>query len=129
MKDNKLQHDESMFKGAPSSSFSKAQGLRSNMTKAEIVLWEVLKNNQFEGYKFRRQHPIHNFIVDFYCHRLKLIIEIDGEYHLNENQQDKDLERTGILEFQGLKVIRFTNEEVLNNLNKVLEKIHKLVTA
>lgn len=129
MKDNKFQHDESMFKGAPSSSFSKAQSLRTNMTKAEIVLWEVLKSNQFEAYKFRRQHPIHNFIVDFYCHQLKLIIEIDGEYHLNKDQHDKDIKRTEILEFQGLKVIRFTNEEVLNNLNKVLEIIHKLGTA
>lgn len=126
MNDNKLQHDESMFKGAPAGSFSKAKSLRSNMTKAEIVLWEAIKNNQLEGFKFRRQHPIHNFIVDFYCHKLKLIIEVDGEYHLNKAQQSKDIERTEIIEYQNLKLIRFTNEEVLSNLNNVLERIRKV---
>jgi very-short-patch-repair endonuclease len=127
MKKNKLQGDESMFKGAPPSSFSKAKSLRARMTEAEIVLWDILKNNQFEGLKFRRQHPVNIYIIDFYCHQLKLVIEIDGGYHLKGEQRIKDIERIKILEFQGLKVIRFTNDEVLSNLNNVLEKMRKVI--
>jgi len=81
MGNQNLNHDESMWKGAPANSFLLAKRLRGRMTQAEILLWEKLKNKQFKGCKFRRQHPIHQFVVDFYCHKLKLIIEIDGKYH------------------------------------------------
>jgi len=74
-----------------------------------------LENSKL-GYKFRRQHPIHKFIVDFYCHKLKLIIEVDGKYHESEGQKNSDLERSELLTFQGIKIIRFTNEEVLKTL-------------
>jgi very-short-patch-repair endonuclease len=74
-----------------------------------------------------RQRPIDNFIVDFYCPQLKLVIEIDGESHYLENAQIYDLERTQILEGYGLKVIRFTNEQVLNNLEGVCAEIERMI--
>ena len=77
MKKKDLQHDESMWKGAPASGFLKAQSLRENATASEVYLRERLKSNQFQGLKFRRQHPIGIYIVDFYCHQNKLIIEVD----------------------------------------------------
>lgn len=92
MKKFKPNYDEGMWKGAPAESFRKAQNLRKNETKAEKILWIRFRNNQFGGYKFRRQHPISLFIADFYCHKLKLIIEIDGEYHNNFEQIIKDEE-------------------------------------
>lgn len=116
-------YDESMWKGAPQENFLKATELRRNMTEAEKVLWERLRNNQLQGIKFRRQHPVHLFIADFYCHKHKLIIEIDGEYHHTEDQKSKDCERTKLLEFQGLKILRFTNEEVINSTESVINKI------
>ena len=115
-------HDESMFKGAPPESFAKAEILRRNMTDAEKLLWQKLKNKQL-GYKFRRQHPLHLFIVDFYCHELKLIIEVDGEYHNSKEQGIADKERELLLKFQNLQIVRFTNEEVLSDLDKVIMKI------
>lgn len=114
-----------MWKGAPPEGFSKAQSLRNRMTDAEIVLWNELKGNRINGYKFRRQHPIHFFIVDFYCHKLKLIIEIDGKYHETKEQKEKDEYRTKLLQEYGLKVIRFTNEEVLYKKDLVLNTIEK----
>ena len=123
MNKNKPYHDSSMWKGAKSDLFSKAINLREKMTVTEVVIWKTLKNKQLLGHKFRRQHPVNHFIVDFYCHKLKLVIEIDGEYHTQKEQIKLDQERTKILEFQGLKVIRFSNEEVNNNISKVLEEI------
>lgn len=118
-------HQTSMWQGAPASSFRKAQTVRNNMTKAESLLWNSLKNKQLSGLKFRRQHPIHFFIVDFYCHKLKLVVEVDGGYHLQNEQIIKDKERTKILECNGLKVIRFTNKQVLHELEWVLNEIQK----
>ena len=119
-----LYHNNSMFFGAPPSSFAKAKELRSNMTEAEQILWEKLKNrNIFRNYKFRRQHPIHLFIADFYCHSLKLVIEIDGDYHQTVEQQLKDFERTSILNELEVEVLRFSNGEVLSNIDEVINKI------
>jgi len=125
MKKLTTNYDEGMWKGAPTSSFGKAKDLRKTETEAEKLLWEKLKNNQLGGFKFRRQHPISLYIADFYCHRLKLIIEIDGGYHFTKEQIPKDEERTKILEFNGVNVIRFSNDEVLNSLEKVLNEIEK----
>ncbi|PZX92584.1 hypothetical protein DOS84_15245 [Flavobacterium aquariorum] len=94
--------------------------LRENATEAEEFLWLALRENQLDGYKFRRQHPLSIYIADFYCHKLKLVIEIDGGYHKTKEQIILDKERTDTIELQGLKVIRFTNEEVLLNLSNVL---------
>jgi very-short-patch-repair endonuclease len=124
MKKIKPNYNEGMWKGAPTSSFLKAQSLRKNETAEDKILWEKLRNNQLKGYKFRRQHPISLYVADFYCHRLKLIIEIDGEYHNHAEQIEKDNERTQILESNGLQVIRFTNNEVQIDLENVMNKIN-----
>ena len=120
MKKLKPNHDEGMWKGAPSDSFSKAQFLRRNETKAEKLLWGKLRNNQLEGLKFRRQHPVNIYIADFYCHKFKLIIELDGDYHNQEEQKQKDEVRTEVLRLNDLKIIRFKNEEVEQDINQVL---------
>jgi len=120
MKKLKPNHDDGMWKGAPSDSFSKAQFLRRNETKAEKLLWEKLRNNQLEGLKFRRQHPVNIYIADFYCHKFKLIIELDGDYHNQEEQKQKDEVRTEVLRLNDLKIIRFKNEEVEQDINQVL---------
>lgn len=128
---NKLKpnYDDGMWKGAPSSSFLKAQSLRNNETKAEKILWEKLRSNQLKGHKFRRQHPISLFIADFYCHQLKLIIEVDGEYHNAPEQIKIDDERTQVLQDNGMKIIRFTNCEIENNIGKVITQIGLIIDA
>ncbi|WP_445757439.1 leucine--tRNA ligase [Polaribacter sp.] len=98
----------------------KAKEMRANPTQAEAILWQQLRGKGL-GYKFRQQHLIDDFIADFVCLSKKLIIEVDGKIH--DFQQEKYAERTQILENLGYKVIRFTNEEVIGNLDKVLETI------
>src|SRR5690606_15840327 len=115
------------FKGAPASGFLKAFSLRENMTEAETFLWEKLRDRRFHGLKFRRQHPIHLFVVDFYCHQLKLVIELDGEYHQNPEQKSLDEERTEILKFHNLQVLRFQNDQVLTHIEAVLTEIQKFI--
>ncbi|MBK5215083.1 MAG: endonuclease domain-containing protein [Flavobacteriaceae bacterium] len=112
-----------MWRGASPTVFSKANKLRNEMTKSEILLSEKLRANQLLGYKFRRQHPISIYVADFYCHQLSLIIEIDGEYHNEKNQIIKDEERRKDLNFQGMKILRFTNNEVITDIDSVLNKI------
>ena len=116
-----------MWKGALPQSFSNAKYLRENMTNAELIFWHRLKNKQFHDLKFRRQHPIHKYIADFYCHKLKLIIEIDGNYHNTSKQKKYDVLRTEDLNFQDIKVLRFTNDEVENRIEKVLETIENYI--
>ena len=100
-----------------------AKKLRNNSTYTEIMLWNYLKQKQIRGYDFDRQKPIDNFIVDFYCAKLKLVIEIDGDSHFSEEGKSYDKERTGILKSYGLRVIRFSNSDILNNFNTVRERI------
>lgn len=95
--------------------------LRKNITPEELVLWYQLRNNRFYSYNFKRQHSVGNFIVDFYCPLKKLAIELDGSQHLDNVEYDK--ERTNFLESLGIKVIRFWNNEVNENLYGVLLKI------
>ena len=103
--------------------------LRNNQTGAEKILWEKLRRRQVEGFKFRRQYGIGEYIVDFYCSELKLVIEIDGEYHENKGVKEYDLERDKYLTSLGFKVIRFTNDEVVDECEKVVEKIKKLTPS
>ena len=100
--------------------FARAYNLRQNMTKAELLLWEQLRKNKL-GVRFKPQHPMKYFIADFYCYALKLVIELDGPIHLL--QKEKDEARTKELVELGNTVIRFKNEEVINNLFTVLEEI------
>lgn len=127
MKKNHSYRDESMWKGASPNTFANAKTLRGNMTKAESLLWEKLKDNQVHNLKFRRQHPIGPYVVDFYCHKIKLVLEIDGGYHSTLEQRQYDLEREGILKFNDLKVVRFTNEQIESELDLVLEKLDRLI--
>lgn len=99
------------------------KALRKSLTSAEATLWKYLQKSQLKGRKFRRQHSIKNFIVDFYCAKEKLIIELDGAYHLDFAQQQYDFERTKQLEFLGFNVIRFENKLVFENLQGVLNEI------
>ncbi|MEI6191174.1 MAG: endonuclease domain-containing protein [bacterium] len=96
--------------------------LRSNLTEEETILWSVLKGNRF-ACKFRRQHSVGKFIADFYCPAKKLIIELDGSQHLDN--QEYDQERTEYFESLNIKVIRFWNNEVRQNLHGVLIKIQE----
>ncbi len=114
--------DDSMFYGAEPIIFEYAKALRKVPTRAERVLWKHLNKNKL-GVKFRRQHPVSRYIADFYCHRLKLVIEIDGDYHLDSVQGEYDKFRTEDLREFGIKVIRFTNNQVLSNIESVLNQI------
>lgn len=124
MKDN-LYHDESMYKGAKPDLFKKAKLLRENMTESETKLWKLLRKKDALGYRFRRQHPFGHYILDFYNHELKLCIEIDGGYHQSVDQKVRDKERDKFTDFNDVAVLRFTNNEVNNDIEKVLEKIRK----
>jgi very-short-patch-repair endonuclease len=112
--------DLNMFYGAHKSTFLKAIELRKNLTMTEKELWARLKNVK-SGFRFKRQHPINIFIADFYCHKAKLVIEVDGEIH--NYQQEYDFGRTAEMEKFGIRVLRFTNTEVLNNIEEVIEII------
>ncbi len=98
--------------------------LRKHSTPEEEILWENIRNKKLKGLKFRRQHAIGRFIVDFYCHRLKLIIEIDGGIHKQNISHDQYRER--ILRDMGYHMIRFRNDDVVNSLDRVLQKIVNL---
>lgn len=104
-----------------------ARDLRKNLTPAEDYLWQVLKSKQLNGLRFRSQHPVGNFILDFYCASCKLVVEVDGSIH--DARQDYDLERTKVLETYGYFVLRFTNDEVLGNIDTVLAKIVEVAEA
>lgn len=97
------------------------------MTHAELVLWEYLRTHPL-GFKFRRQHPLGIFIVDFYCHKLKLVIEVDGNIHDSEEAQNRDKEREVAIVRDGLKMMRFKNDEVLKESQIVFQKIELLLT-
>jgi very-short-patch-repair endonuclease len=99
----------------------KVRILRKNPTPAESALWEALRGQQLNGLKFRRQHPIGAFVVDFCCPSHQLIVELDGGIH--DEQIDYDIERTNLIQARGYRVIRFRNEEVLVNLPAVLDTI------
>ncbi|MCY2685769.1 endonuclease domain-containing protein [Salinimicrobium sp. TH3] len=126
MKDD-LYHQDGMWKGAPPENFGRAKFLRKNMTPAEILLWEKLQNPPFSLYKFRRQHPVQYYIVDFYSHSLRLAIEVDGKYHETLDQNKRDLERTEILRLNHLNLIRFTNKNILNHTDDVLQEIEEKI--
>lgn len=106
--------------GAKPDLFSKASQLRQKMTLAEKTLWNYLKENQL-GVRFKPQHPIDIFIADFYCHAMRLVIEVDGGIHAR--QQEYDIGRTSELGKYQIRVIRFTYDEVLNEIKKVLTAI------
>ena len=119
--------EKAMHAGAKADLFKFARELRKNQTKSEKVLWKVLREFRAFGFIFRRQHPIDIFIADFYCHKLRLIIEVDGEIHSNKEAHEHDDGRSAELEKIGIRVIRFTNEQVLNNQDIVIKRINNYI--
>jgi 5-methyltetrahydrofolate--homocysteine methyltransferase len=102
---------------------------RKNPTKAEVVLWNILRGKKLAGFKFRRQHIITCYIADFVCLRKKLIIEVDGLIHFLYGNELKDAARSIELALKGFRVIRFTNDEVLNDADAVVNAILRELTA
>ena len=103
------------------------QDLRNNMPPAERILWTQLKGKQLEGFKFRRQHSIDEFIVDFYCPQANLAIEIDGDTHYGEEERKDDINRKHHIESLGIKIIRFTNKEISKNLEGAIGQIKEVL--
>jgi len=103
------------------------QKLRNESTIAEKTLWHYLRKNRVKNVKFRRQHSIGPYIVDFYAPQVKLAIEVDGPTHYEENAIEFDKERTKFIESNGIKVIRFTNNEVYTNIDGVLTVVENII--
>ena len=116
-----------MFFGANAEIFKRADELRNRMTNAEEILWNAIHINEWK-LKFRRQHPLANYIVDFYCHGVKLVIELDGSIHEDEEIKKNDEAREIHLKEFNLTVLRFKNEEVINNTKTVITKIKETIT-
>jgi len=102
----------------------RAKELRREMTPAEKILWEELRANKL-GVHFRRQQVIEGFIVDFYCHKAALVIEVDGDIH--DLQQEEDARRENVLSELGLRILRFRNDEVVRNVSAVVGKVRELL--
>ena len=128
MKDNYAGENDrlNMHYGASPKLFDLAEELRARMTLAEEILWNVIKINEWH-LKFRRQHPISNYIADFYCHHVKLVIELDGGYHENKEVKIYDVARENSIREFGITVLRFKNEEVFNEIESVLKKIGSVI--
>ncbi|WP_224085559.1 endonuclease domain-containing protein [Nostoc sp. MS1] len=105
----------------------KRRSLRNNMPPAEKILWDKLRNRQIDGFKFRRQYSIDVFVVDFYCAELKLAIELDGDSHFQAGAQVCDYERQCFLESKGTRFLRFTNQQVYQELEGVIAMIAQTV--
>ncbi len=103
-----------------------AKTLRRNMTLAEKRLWSALRTNRLDGFHFRRQQIIEGFIVDFYCHAARLVVEVDGPVH--DEQVEYDAERSRMMAARGLQILRVKNEEVMQNLEDVLKRIRANLT-
>lgn len=105
----------------------KRQELRNLSSKAEQLLWIKLKDSRFLDLKFRRQHGIGRYVADFYCTKLRLVIELDGDSHFNEDAIEYDKIRTEYFTQQRITVVRFTNNDVYKNMNGVLESLQKFI--
>jgi imidazole glycerol-phosphate synthase subunit HisF len=113
------------YYGAALSTFEKAKALRKDSTPAEKLLWKIIRNRKMLGLKFRRQHPLKYFVADFYCHEALLVIEVDGSIHDLEEIKQYDKEREEIITELGITVLRFTNEEVFSEPEKIEKEIEK----
>ena len=102
---------------------TRRKNLRNKAQDPEIILWSYLKGKQLQGCKFRRQYSIGNYIVDFYCPKLRLVIELDGEQHSKQGNIEYDKKRTDYLNSLSIKVLRYWNNEIYNNLNGVIDEI------
>lgn len=116
MKNKKPRHNLKMY-------LHYRKELRNNSTRAEYILWFYLKDKKLNNVKFRRQHSIDHYILDFYCPSKKLAIEVDGGYHLLEDQKQYDKVRDSYLKRYGIQVIRFENELIYHHIDDVLKEI------
>jgi very-short-patch-repair endonuclease len=123
----KYSNEKTLYHGAGGKLFEFGRDLRQRSTEAEKVLWGYLRNRKFYGLKFRRQHPIDEFVADFYCHEKKLIIELDGSIHEIEQNAQYDKARTNDLSELGIHVFRFTNSEVIHKISFVLDELKKFL--
>jgi very-short-patch-repair endonuclease len=115
-----------MFQGANPLIFQLSKDLRKNMTHAEQILWMHLKKG-VKGLKFRRQHTLGNYVADFYCHKIKLVVEVDGLIHQDESIKIYDASRERDLKDLGCEILRFTNEEVEQTPETVFKKIEEKI--
>ncbi len=115
-----------MFYNAPEFIIRRARELRARQTPAEIEFWKIIGAKKLMGLHFRRQHPIYIYIADFYCHSLRLVIEIDGEIHDEKDKYESDLNRTAELERFGITVIRFMNKEIFGNREMVKMRLEEV---
>lgn len=106
---------------APKYVIALARKMRLNMTDTEKILWNELKNKKLSGYRFRCQHPVHRYILDFYCHAAALALEIDGDVHKTHHEYDKF--RDEFLENCGITTLRFSNDEIIHDVKDVLNRI------
>ena len=106
-----------------------ARTLRKNMTDSELKLWSRIRRRQIFGLQFYRQRPIGNYIVDFYCPKAQLVLEVDGLQHMQELAVRKDNYRDSYLKQQGIKVLKFDNLQVLKQLDAVVEKVYQTVAS
>lgn len=118
---------DDMFYGASPLIFENAKRLRNNVTQTEMILWGRLKE-YFPELRFRRQHPLSIYIADFYCHPLKLVLEVDGSVHGLEEVKAHDKERETNLQSLGLTIMRFSNEEINKNIKSVIERIQHFIS-
>ena len=116
-------YNDNLHEGAIGKLYQYRRELRQESTEAEKLLWAELRNKKLNGLKFRRQHPIDKFVLDFYCHERKLAIELDGSIHDLKVNKDYDEARTAMLTGLNVFVLRFRNEQVIDNLKDVIKKI------
>jgi very-short-patch-repair endonuclease len=121
-------YSQNLHSGASKSIFENARSLRKTETPAEKIIWQYVRNRKMNGRKFRRQHPFDKYILDFYCHECKLALEIDGDIHNEKFNKEYDRARTNDLNNASIRVIRFTNEDVIRDIEKVLEQIENFLT-
>ena len=101
--------------------------LRNNSTLSEVLLWNEIKARRIKGYQFNRQKPLDKYIVDFYCKKLNLVIEVDGESHYHDDAPIRDAERQAILESMGLKFLRFDDLDIKKDINSVVQRICEFI--
>ena len=116
-------YNDNLHKEAIGKLYQYGRELRQESTEAEKLLWEELRNRKFNGLKFRRQHPLDKFIVDFYCNEKKIVLELDGGVHNEKINKEYDEARTAMLAGLNVFVLRFKNKDVINNLKEVIRKI------
>ena len=119
-------YNDNLHQAATGKLYQYGRELRQESTEAEKLLWAELRNRKLNGWKFRRQHPLDKFIVDFYCNEKKLVVELDGSVHSEKINKEYDEARTAMLSGLNVIVLRFKNEEVVNDIKETLKKIREV---